>query len=165
MRVYVAIPCPEELLPVARELQAQLGVIPGAHVLDEETLHITVIPPWEEPNPDAAVRDLAAIDCTEFGIAFTQAGYGHDASDPDLAWMLGDSSPELERLHMQAWRAIKSHDPPSAPFPHVTLARFEKGVALPELVQPDVVGQVTRIALYESMPGRKYRIVGERFLD
>lgn len=138
--------------------------IDEVQILDPSTLHLTVIPPWEEPNPEAVVRDLSAISSGPFVQKIVEAGYGHDASDPDLAWLLGPSTPDLERLHLQAWRAIKSHDPPRRPFPHVTLARFPKGVALPPLPRVDASGIVDAVALYESLSGRRYREIGRRQL-
>ena len=163
-RVYVAIPCPDALREAAVACQEALKGVDDVLILDPATLHLTVIPPWDEPNPDAVVRDLSAVSCAPFELRVTKAGYGSDEADPDLAWLLGEASDGLRRLHLQAWRAIMSHDPPREPFPHVTIARFAKGAALPALTAVEAAGVVDRIALYESLPGRTYRILGERRL-
>lgn len=164
MRIFVGAACPEELLPVIERCRRALEGVPGVQFLASGDLHLTIIPPWEERNPDAVVRDLAAIDAPSATLAVTEAGYGPDTGAPRLAWLWGPTTPAIDRIWLQAWRALWSQDPPRRPFPHVTFARFPEGVALPELPSLAGSGHIARIHVYESLGGARYRILGTREL-
>ena len=164
MRVFVAAACPDELLGPVAAAQRALAGIPGVAFLTPDELHLTIIPPWEERQPEAVLRDFPAIASGPVDVRFTAHGYGTDAATPRLAWTLGDRSAGLDRLWLQAWRALWSQDPSRPPFPHVTFARFPEGSALPPLPELDpVVGTIRALRLYESAGGR-FRIIGERAL-
>jgi len=166
MRVFVALPCPEELLPAARGYQDLVSGIAGARLIDPAGLHLTVIPPWEEKDPAAVLRDFSAIDAGPAALTFDVAEASTTPHGEHLFWMRAtEESAALRHLWLQAWRALWSQDPPRPPFPHVTLARFDDG--LPDLSLPTldpIVATLDRIALYESLSGLRYRILGERRL-
>lgn len=168
MRVFVALACPPALSAAVLRYQELLKGVPDIRLLDEEGLHATVIPPWDERDPDAVIRDFAAIDSGPLTLRFDQATVRNE-SRPDkpggLLWLGADATPETERLWLQAWRALWSQDPPRPPLPHVTVARFPDPSRLPELPPLDPL-EVTldRLCLYESQGDLRYRIVGERLL-
>lgn len=163
-RIYVAIPCPDEIRDVAVRLQEEMKAVSDVRLLDPGTMHLTVIPPWAEPNPDAVIRDLSAISTQPFRIRVTHAMF-MPAEAPDRAHLVAEVSSDINRLWLQTWRAIMSHDTPRGVVPHVTFVRFPQGVALPQLPEISASGLVDRIAVYESLPGRTYRIIGERLLS
>lgn len=165
LRVFAGIPCPRELLEAAALCQRQLDGVPGIEHLDPGNLHLTIIPPWDERDPAAVVRDLSAISMAPFKFTVTEAGFGPSQGAPRLAWLVGERSEELDRLWLQAWRALWSQDPPRPAFSHVTVSRFPERSVLPEITLPGpVTGTIDRVVLYESLGGGRYRVIGERLL-
>lgn len=164
MRVFVALACPPELLPAVSRYRDLVAGVPGVRVLEDESLHLTLIPPWEEKDPDAVVRDFAAVSSPPVTLSF-DAAEERRSDRGGLIWIRGKGSPELERLSLQAWRAIKSHDPPRPVLPHVTVARFPEGAALPAIppLEP-VTATLGRLCLYGIAEPLTYRILGSRTL-
>lgn len=161
----MALACPAELLPEVERQRRALEDVPGARILDTEGLHVTVIYPWDERDPQAVLRDFSAIDSGPVTLTFDRADFRVDGPRGGVAWIQAESTPATERLWLQAWRAIKSHDPPFPPLPHVTVARFPVEAAAPELpaVEPVTV-TLDRLCLYESEGNLSYRTIGERRL-
>ncbi len=168
MRVFVALALPPELVAAVLRYQELLKDVPGVRLLDAEGLHATVIPPWDERDPDAVLRDFAAIDSGPLTLRFDQASVRTDPGKPGLGgllWLGATATPETRSLWLQAWRALMSQDPPRPPLPHATVARFPHDAALPELtpLEPLTVA-LDRLCLYESQGDLRYRVVGERRL-
>lgn len=166
MRVFVAAPCPDSLIPFIHQQRLQLDGVVGVEHVADSGLHMTIIPPWEDRNPDAVIRDLAAVSCGPLELAFVQLGYGSDAHEPELAWLLGERTDAVDRLWLQTWRAIQSHDPARAVFPHITMSYVPQGAVLPELDSSalPVTGQIDRLAVYASLGAHRYEKLGERLL-
>lgn len=166
MRVFVALLSPPELQPVVDRYMDIVSEVEGTRALESAMLHMTVITPWEEKDPQAVLNDFSAIASTSITLTFDNVNQRHDGPHGSRLRLVGPSTPKLERLSLQAWRAIKSHDPPARPLPHVTFARFAEGAHLPALPQ---LGRVTatfeRLCLMESLGDAHYRIIGERKLE
>lgn len=166
MRVFVALACSDELYPALDRYLDIVSDVEGTRVLDRSMLHMTVITPWEEKDPDAVLRDFSAIASTSITLTFNEVEQRQDGPHGSRLRFVGPSTPKLERLSLQTWRAVKSHDPPARPLPHVTFARFSEGAHLPALPPLGrVTGTFDRLCLYESLGDANYRIIGERKLE
>lgn len=151
---------------MAASYQDLVAGVEGARILDQAGLHMTVIKPWDEKDPDAVIRDFAAVASGPVSVTFDIAESRQDPRGGGMLWLKGSNSPELELLWLQAWRALWSQNPPQAPLPHVTLARFPATTivpAVPELQSLTVL--FDRLCLYESVGDLEYRIIGEKRLD
>ncbi len=166
MKVFVGIPCPEELRELAYQVGKKIEGVNGCVVQRDEDLQLTIIPPWEEKDPDAVVRDFAAIASSPFGLTITGVGYGSDENTPELAWIVGERDESVDRLWLQTWRALWSQDPPRPAFPYITVAYFTPGAVLPPLVLDEhVTATVKAVALYEVLGNHQYRIIASKMLQ
>jgi 2'-5' RNA ligase len=163
--VFAALDVPPELVALAIECQAQLADVPGVQLQRPEDLHLTVIPPWEERNVPAVLRDFAAIGVPPLPLRATGIGYGPHGKPPALAWVTCDLTPDVEKLWLQTWRALWSQNPPPGTFPHVTFAYVPEGADLPELLLPrEAGGTATKVSLLESLGGHRYEVLGGKML-
>lgn len=164
-RIFVGIPMPEDFLELATHHQEPLTGVPGVQLTQPGDFHLTIIPPWEEKDPDAVARDMAAIDVRTFPMSMTGVGYGPHGKPVSLAWLTAHLSPELDRLWLQTWRALWSQDAPRGTFPHVTLAHFPEGSAVPELTfGKQVTGMVSRVCMYEVLGDKRYKVLASKDL-
>lgn len=164
MRVFVALACPEALAEEVARLQDMVSGVPGVRLLDAPGLHATVIPPWEEKDPDAVIRDFAAVDEPSLRLRMDRPVTKESRGGLSLA-LHAQATEAWTRLRLKAYRAILSHDPARDIEPHVTIARFPADAVLPRM--PDFTAIDTafdRLCLYESRGDLTYRVIGERKL-
>lgn len=165
--MFVALEAPAELVALAVEAQRQLAGVPGVELVDPENLHLTIIPPWDERNVSAVLRDFSAIAPGPVALRVTGIGYGPHGRTPGLAWLTCDVTPEVERLWLQTWRALWSQDPTRETFPHLTIAYVPEGVTLPQLALPrEASAPAARVSLFEALGAAPwYRVIGGRDLS
>lgn len=124
-RVFVSIPISSALqngISTWREKYRDLPV----RWLSGKNLHITLIPPWYEQDPDAVIQKLkiTTIGCAPFDIEFKEVTYGPDPRVPRLIWAEGQAPQDIHRLKAQIEK-ILGRLPEKRQFKlHLTLARF-----------------------------------------
>lgn len=164
-RIFIGAPCPPEWIPYITTLQQQIGEAEGIHHITPDNLHMTIIPPWseEEWRIPGVISDLKAITVPPCTVALEAIEYGPDPEQPRLVWARIQPTPALEKVWLQTWRAIRMHDHPRTPLPHITITTFDPQGALPPLPIATNLPPATidRIAVYESQGDRKYTIRGE----
>lgn len=112
----------EELAASARPLRPH-----DVRLVASNDIHLTLVPPWDEPETASAVGTLQAAisEFKPFVLTFTRLGYGPHLREPRLLWIECAASDELADLRIALLAAYGKSD--SRPFvPHVTLARIPK---------------------------------------
>jgi RNA 2',3'-cyclic 3'-phosphodiesterase len=112
----------EELAALARPLRPH-----DVRLVPSNDIHLTLVPPWDEPETAGAVGTLQAAisDFKPFVLTFTRLGFGPNLREPRLLWIECAASDELADLRIALLAAYGRSD--SRPFvPHVTLARIPK---------------------------------------
>jgi len=124
-RVFVALKMApdiaQELAQIARQPLERFAVRPIA----KDDIHLTLIPPWNEPAVPTAIETLrlAVEKHYAFTLEFRHVGYGPDPKRPRLVWVECAVSKELMSLHTALMLAFGQRD--ERPFlPHATLARI-----------------------------------------
>jgi 2'-5' RNA ligase len=123
-RVFVGLKvAPEialELARFARELE-RLSV----KLVAAADLHLTLVPPWEEPSLSDAIERLRLV-AGKFGafpLTFQRVGYGPQPKRPRLLWAECAVNEEIMALQAALLEAYGQSN--ERPFrPHVTLARI-----------------------------------------
>jgi len=112
----------EELASFARPLRPH-----DVRLVPSNDIHLTLVPPWDEPEIAGAVATLQAAitGFNPFVLTFTRLGYGPNLREPRLLWTECAAGDELSGLRMALLAAYGKSD--SRPFvPHVTLARLSR---------------------------------------
>jgi len=165
-RVFVALKMAsdiaQDLAQIARPLERF-----GVHPMSQNDIHLTLVPPWNEPAFADAIEKLgrAVEGHNAFRLEFRHVGYGPDPKRPRLLWAECSASKELTSLHEALLLAFGQRD--ERPFlPHVTLARIRSGGARVSRKCPidrDLVllQEVASIELMQSPPpgGRGYKVL------
>jgi len=171
VRVFVALKITsdvaEELTKIARPLE-RFAVRP----ITKEDIHLTLVPPWNEPSVPSAVEKLRTVvgDHFPFMLHFRHVGYGPDPRRPRFLWAECSASKELTDLHAGLLRAFGQSD--GRPFrPHVTLARIRANAAkicrkCPIDRDLAVTQQIETVELMQSPPPKEhgYRVLASPVL-
>ena len=165
-RVFVALKMApdiaQELAQIARPLE-RFAVRPIA----KEDIHLTLVPPWNEPAMHNAVEELriAAKGHYAFRLEFQHVGYGPDPKRPRLLWVDCSASKELTGLHAALMLAFGQRDERLF-LPHATLARIRgNGARVARKCPIDrdltLIQEITTIELMQSPPpgGRGYKVL------
>ncbi len=134
MRLFVAIPLPEEL----RDRLAQMsGALDNARWVDPENMHLTLRFLGELDGREAADLDsaLATIRVPAFQMELVGLGTFETGRKINALWVGVEAPEELARLQVKVENAAQraGQPPEGRKFrPHVTLARF-KGAPGPKL--------------------------------
>jgi 2'-5' RNA ligase len=159
---------------IARELAALAQPLPRHAVrpVAADDIHLTLVPPWEEPAPPAAIETLrlvAAKHCA-FDLAFRHAGYGPQPRQPRLLWVECAASEELLALQAALLEAFGQHNE-RAYRPHVTLARIRSNGRMLARKYPidkelSLTQWIASVELFQSPPPgqRGYRILASVLL-
>jgi len=171
-RVFVGI-------KIAPEIAAQLAEFaiglerPFARPVATADIHLTLVPPWNEPSTADAIAklDRVAGAFAAFTLVFQHVGYGPQPRRPRLVWAdcaAGDDITALQAALMQAYGQTEER----AFQPHVTIARIRgAGPAIARrhpIDQPlSLTQHVETIELFQSPPAgeRGYRVLASLPLD
>ena len=165
-RIFVALKMAadiaRELAQIARPLE-RFAVRPIA----KEDIHLTLVPPWNEPSVPNAIEKLrlAVESHCAFRLEFRHVAYGPDRKRPRLVWVECASSNELTSLRVALMLAFGQKDERLF-LPHVTLARIRGNgarVARKCPIDHDLVliQEITTIELMQSPPpgGLGYKVL------
>jgi len=170
-RVFLAVPLAPELRQEIMEWKQAFNDLP-VRWMNEQDLHITIVPPWFESRPEEVMDRLARFvpPSFEHTIKFDRVRFGPTLKRPRLVWAEGPTPTEMlyVKQTLERWLSVP-RDP--RPFrTHLTLARFDpdKFSTFPvqKLNKPVTWAQpIDRVALYESHPvtdGIEYTILAEK---
>ena len=139
----------------------------GVHPISKEDIHLTLVPPWNEPAFADAIEKLVRVveGHYAFRLEFRHVGYGPDPKRPRLLWVECSASKELTSLHEALFFVFGQRD--ERPFlPHVTLARIRRnGVRVCRKCPVDrtlvLVQEVATVELMQSPPpgGHGYKVL------
>lgn len=166
LRLFVAIPLPEELKTRLTALAAAYAQHPALRFVPPQNLHLTLhfignVAPQGLPEIDHALEGLAA-GSTPFELHLQELAPGPSVRSPRLLWARFASHDKFEQVSLRMAEAIGlSRNPHPHPIPHVTLARFRKDhgkpLDLPVTPAPEpTLLQVTSFALWQSTLGQPH---------
>ncbi|MDO8504842.1 MAG: RNA 2',3'-cyclic phosphodiesterase [Candidatus Liptonbacteria bacterium] len=171
IRVFVAIPIPEELQKEIFAWEKNYKNLP-VRWGSGQSLHITLVPPWYAEDANCAVGELSDIQSAvkPFEIRFDRVSFGTRPDAPRLIWAWGkEAGEEILKLKSVA-EAVFGQRPEKRPYnPHLTLARFKdddfKSFPIKHLEEKiDWKMKADSVALYESRlhhSGAEYEILKE----
>ncbi len=123
-RIFVALKIApdiaQELAQIARPLE-QFSV----RVVAPADIHLTLVPPWNEPTIQEAIDRLRHVvsDHPSFSLELRRVGYGPQPNRPRFLWVECENNDRLDALHAALLRVFGQTD--DRPFlPHITLARL-----------------------------------------
>lgn len=129
LRVFVAVKIASDIAQDLAQIAQPLERF-AVHPISKGDIHLTLVPPWNEPAFADAVEKLgrAVEGHYAFKLEFRHVGYGPDPKRPRLLWAECSASKELTSLHEALFIAFGQRD--ERPFlPHVTLARIRSNGA------------------------------------
>lgn len=155
-RVFIGIKMPDEIADKLAGVQAHLAGLP-VMLVPKENLHITLMPPWQETDVDAAAQKLrqAVSDFPAFKSSLNAVSYGPGKWRPKLIWATCGNCRELNELKKILLKEFGVRE--RLPFnPHVTLARLretdEKAPRRMPLDLPlSIPLPVERVQMFESV--------------
>lgn len=127
-RIFIAIKIQPQLYPViTRWRKSYFGKLP-VRWIKEKNLHITLVPPWYEPEDkidnltNKVEEGLRGFE--PFKVLFERVCFGPDEKRPRLIWAEGEASEEILALKRKV-EEILHKTPEKRDFKlHLTLARF-----------------------------------------
>lgn len=166
-KVFVGLPVGSEFAKAVETWRRSQGEIP-VRWLEDENMHATILPPWDEADVAGASERLrrAVAGSERFDIPFKGIEWGTSRWWPRLIWLVGSDSAGFERLRAACEREFGRKA--NKPFlPHVTLARVARGderrefPMLPGGAEFEFVETPNTVALYESLGGSRYARLAE----
>lgn len=165
-RVFIALKMApdiaQDLAQIARSLE-RFGVRPIA----KDDIHLTLVPPWNEPAVSDAIEKLRRVvegHCA-FRLELRHVSYGPDLKRPRLLWVECSTSKELTGLHAALLLAFGQTDERLF-LPHVTLARIRgNGARVSRKCPIDrdlaLIQEIETIELMQSPPSgeRGYKVL------
>ncbi len=167
VRTFIGLPIVLEVANQLARLVADVEDCVPLRPVAPIDIHLTLVPPWNEPSPETAIERLGvvAVKFAPFTLSITRAGYGPNPARPRLIWADCSAPEELTALHAALLEAFGQTD--TRPFrPHVTLARLLG--SRPKSMrthlfdrQLDLAQQVCAVALFQSPPAgeQNYRLL------
>jgi 2'-5' RNA ligase len=169
MRVFVGIKADEEIQKQILKWQEKFKNLP-VRFIKPQNLHLTLLPPWYENNPDRLVKDLKKFnsEIKPFSITFEKIMTA-PPNNPRLIWTEGPTVPELSKLREALAQYLKKSKGKRHFKPHITLARFKPqdfnfiGKIEENLeIKPSTVSTFTLFESTLSRSGAQYRTI-EKF--
>jgi 2'-5' RNA ligase len=124
-RIFVALQVSGALEKSALEWRKQYAALP-VRWLGGKSLHVTIIPPWEESDVRNVTETLKTLEGTTglFEMVFTRVTYGPKQREPRLIWAEGEAPDQIFALKHGIERVLMK-SPETRPFRlHLMLARF-----------------------------------------
>jgi len=156
-RIFVALKITSDLAQELFGLSAGLEG-PAIRRIAPEDIHLTLVPPWNEPSIPDAVTKLGRVVEThpQFELTIQHVGYGPVPKRPRLLWAECAGDDQLAELRRDLLAAFVQTD--DRPFrPHVTLARIRNNGAAIARRQPidrvlALSQRITSVELMRSPP-------------
>jgi len=123
-RVFVALPVPSPIKKEILKWQHDHSAMP-VRFLKNNTLHITIVPPWYTDNLVRVRQTLGAMEKPKnLTLTFSEIAFGPTQKNPRLIWVTG-----LKNLRLQKAKQILEHALGVSPekrllIPHITIARL-----------------------------------------
>jgi 2'-5' RNA ligase len=126
--------------------------------IGSEHFHVTLVPPWEERNVDAVMRDLETVAKGEraFEQAFTSISLGPTEKRQNLIWTTGPSTPEMNSLVQKVRKQFGGEGLRFTP--HITIARLDSWVQLPA-EDVDWIGECDNVCVFMSHGRSEYSVL------
>jgi len=169
--LFIAIPVHPAIRHAIAEWK-QTWQDPPVRWMDEQDLHVTLVPPWLESNPEECIDRLNRFVPPSFAhtIQFNRIRFGPTPRNPRLIWAEGPNASETLYIKQTIERWMSRPRDPRPFRTHLTLARFDPKIfssfATQKLNKPvDWRQPIDRVALYESIrqeSGVNYRILAEK---
>jgi len=166
-RIFVGIKIADDIARSLYDIASALKG-PGIRIVAASDLHLTLVPPWNETLPSAAIATARRVACAiaPFSLAIEHVGYAPDLRHPRFLWAKCAASAELAALRAAMLAAFgQSDDRPLRP--HVTLARLRgngRAIARQFPIERPVsfYQHVTSVELFQSPPPGEngYRVLG-----
>lgn len=165
-RVFVGLKVAPEIARELARLAQDLERF-AVRLIEPADIHLTLVPPWNEPSPSEAIEKLHAV-AGKFGafpLTVRHVGYGPDARRPRLLWADFAATAEIATLRGALLDVYRQTD--DRPFlPHATLARIRgngRTIARECPIDQDLslTQRVESVELFQSPPQgeRGYRVL------
>ena len=165
-RIFVALKIEPDIARKLAEL-AQPLVRFAVRPVAKEDIHLTLVPPWNEPATTNAIEKLRRVadKCCAFRLRFGHLGYGPDPKRPRLLWVECDAGNELVILRSALLMEFGQREERPL-LPHVTLARIRSNAAeiarkCPVDQNIDLAQEIGTVELMQSPPPgeRGYKVL------
>jgi len=126
-KVFIALTASEKLRKSVHEWSDGMRQAFLAQWLPLPDLHITLLAPWEEKNPEALIQKLAETDFSEidpFRVSFDRITFGPRPGEERLIWATGPSTREIVAFTDRLGKFLNR--PRKRFLLHMTLARFSQ---------------------------------------
>jgi 2'-5' RNA ligase len=125
MRVFVGIPLNEKIKENVLAWRVQHTDIGPVRWMEDESLHITLVPPWTITRPEETIAKLQGkVFIPNFSLSFTQVDF--NALKPRLIWATGEVPEKLHNLRNNIYSRLEI-EPDGRPFlNHFTIGRFKE---------------------------------------
>jgi len=156
-RVFVALKVAPQIAAELAHMARVLEQLP-VRVIAADDIHLTLVPPWQEPSIPAAIEKLRRVadQTVPFALAFERLCYGPHPRRPRLLWAECGAGQELATLHAALLAAFGQSEERLFR-PHVTIARIRGNGAVVARIQPidralALAQQVETVELMQSPP-------------
>lgn len=126
--------------------------------IDQENLHLTLVPPWWENDVEDVKNRLDAL--AGFGpveISFDDFVVAPEGENPYMIWLQASSDWLLESLKNRCEDVLDMESDDSEFSPHITVARFSRNVNTPQIDY-----QVERLERFDKLVLMQSHITDER---
>ena len=124
MRVFIGIPA-QNLYDQVQAFAKDYSDLP-VRWMAKHNLHVTLVPPWQEYNPDQIATLLDKDHGPAFNLEFDQISFGPKPRDIRLLWATGPSSQQLVILKNKIEENLATDSEPRKHLSHLTLARLNR---------------------------------------
>src|SRR5437870_3010288 len=109
-RIFVAIGVPESLKKSISSWQIEHHNL-AVRWVQPKNLHITLLPPWEETDPENIINILETFEasCKAFELELTSIAFGPTANAPSLIWASGKTPQALLQLRENVKTSLESN--------------------------------------------------------
>lgn len=153
MRLFLGIPLDAAIKSALRTIRRDLGILP-VRWLQDENLHITLIPPWEgEPEAAIAALEMMGPKIPALNLELDRVEFGPDPRRPRLIWAAGETPAGLLDLKRELENALGLAPEKREYRLHATLA-----VLAPEKFR-DFPVQDLYLPVAWSMPAQMYALI------
>lgn len=162
MKLFLGVPAQEKIVYFIQRWREDNKYL-DVRWIEDENLHITLLPPWEEKHPEVAIQNLETLGpLSDIPIHFDSISLGSQRQNPNLIWLTGRAPLKLIYTKDRAEEIFQK--PHRHHFKmHITLARLHKD-SIPNLAPQKVSwsGVANSLVLYESLGYSQYRKLAQK---
>jgi 2'-5' RNA ligase len=125
-RIFIAILLSKKIKEDILNWEEKIKNLP-IRIIPQENLHLTIIPPWYEDNPEKTAKKIDAISGKfgEIEIKFKKIKLGPNKINPRLIWVEGESPEPLIKLKTELEQILGILPDKKNLKAHITIARFK----------------------------------------